>query len=339
MSFTVRELAELVQGEIHGDDKMVISGARPFPDARAGDITFIEKDKSTLTGCQASAAVVPKDAPTNGLTLIRVDDPLGAFVNIVRHLKGWQEQPVHGIDSQAIVHPSVQIGPDASILPLASIGEGTTIGARCRIHSGAIVGRNCRIGDDVVLFPHCVIYDGITIGQRVIIHANAVIGADGFGYRVQNGRHTKIPQLGTVEIGDDVEIGAGTTIDRGTFEATRIGEGTKIDNLVQIGHNCQIGKHNILVSQVGIAGSSTTGDYVVIAGQAGIVDLVNIGDGVTIGAKSGVSNDIAPGQRAFGIPATVEYDQKRILACTAKLPEMRRDIRRIKQHLGLKGSE
>ena len=150
------------------------------------------------------------------------------------------------------------------------VGEGSVLGARCRLHSGVVVGRNCRLGDDVVLHPHVVLYDGTILGNRVIVHANAVLGADGFGYRFQGGRHVKMPQFGSVEIGDDVEIGAGTTIDRGTFQATRIGAGTKIDNLVQIGHNCQIGKHNLFVSQVGIAGSCSTGDYVVMAGQVGV---------------------------------------------------------------------
>src|SRR5204862_8014669 len=171
-------------------------------------------------------------------------------------------------------------------------------------HSGGALGRFCRLGDDVTIYPNAVLYDATEVGHRVVIHANAVLGADGFGYRLQNGRHAKVPQLGHVEIGDDVEIGACTTIDRGTFQATTIGEGTKIDNLVQVAHNCQIGKHNLFVSQMGIAGSSTTGDYVVIAGQAGITDHVHIGTGAVIGAKSGVTKDVTAGQRTLGAPAT-----------------------------------
>src|SRR5204862_5130966 len=152
---------------------------------------------------------------------------------------------------------------------------------------GAVVGRDCRLGDDVTLYPNAVLYDGTVLGDRVIVHGNAVLGADGFGYRFHDGRHVKVPQLGHVEVGDDVEIGACTTIDRGTFQATRIGAGTKIDNLVQVGHNCQIGQHNILVSQVGIAGSTTTGNYVVMAGQVGVADHLHIGDGASLGAQSG----------------------------------------------------
>src|SRR5205807_1025225 len=186
--------------------------------------------------------------------------------------------------------------------------EGSILGARCQVHPGAVLGRHCRLGDDVVVYPNAVLYDGTVLGSRVIIHANAVLGADGFGYRQQSGKHVKVPQLGHVEIADDVEIGACSTIDRGTFDATRVGEGTKIDNLVQIGHNCQIGRHNLLVSQVGIAGSSSTGDYVVAAGQAGIVDHVHIGQGAVIGGQSGVSKNVPAGQRVLGAPARPERE-------------------------------
>jgi UDP-3-O-[3-hydroxymyristoyl] glucosamine N-acyltransferase len=201
------------------------------------------------------------------------------------------------------------------------------------------VGRYCRLGDDVILYGNSVLYDGTILGHRVIVHANAVLGADGFGYRLQSGRHVKVPQLGHVEVGDDVEIGACTTIDRGTFQATRIGDGTKIDNLVQVAHNCQIGRHNLFISQMGIAGSSSTGDYVVIAGQVGVVDHVKIGDHAIIGAKAGVTKEVAAGERMLGAPATPEREQKRILMSLEKLPEIRRDIRRIKQHLGLKDED
>jgi UDP-3-O-[3-hydroxymyristoyl] glucosamine N-acyltransferase len=275
----------------------------------------------------------------DGLAVIRVPDPLTAFVTIVRHLHGRQDPPPIGIDPRAVIHSTARIGPDASIHPLAVVGEGTVIGARCCIHSSAVLGRHCQLGDDVVVYPNAVLYDGTVVGSRVIIHANAVLGADGFGYRFQDGRHAKVPQLGHVEIGDDVEIGACTTVDRGTFQATRVGAGTKIDNLVQVGHNCHIGKHNLLVSQMGIAGSSSTGDYVVIAGQVGIADHVHIGDRVLIGAKAGVTKDVPAGERMLGAPATPEREQKRILMSLEKLPEIRRDLRRLKQHLGITDGE
>jgi UDP-3-O-[3-hydroxymyristoyl] glucosamine N-acyltransferase len=337
VSVTLRQLAELVQGQVVGDGDLVIHSARSLQEARAGDITFLETDKNApqLQTSLASAAVVPATMPVNGKALIQVADPLMAFVAIVRHLHGKPEPARHGIDPRAAVHPSAVVGADASIHPFAVVGAGSVIGARCRIHSGAVIGRDCRLGDDVTLFPNAVLYDGTVLGDRVVVHANAVLGADGFGYRFQQGHHVKVPQLGNVEIGADVEVGACTTIDRGTFQSTRIGAGTKIDNLVQVAHNCQIGQHNLLVSQMGIAGSSSTGNYVVIAGQVGITDHVHIGDGALIGAKAGVTKDVPAGQRTLGAPATPERDQKRILMSLEKLPEMRRALRRVVQHLNL----
>jgi UDP-3-O-[3-hydroxymyristoyl] glucosamine N-acyltransferase len=331
-------LADLVRGQVIGDADLVISAARPLGEAQPGDITFVEDDQHAhlLHECRASAVVAPASVQPNGVALLQVADPLNAFVAIVRLLHGRPEPPPHGIDPRAAIHATVSIGEQSSIYSFASIGEGSVIGSRCQIHSGAIVGRHCRLGDDVVLHANAVLYDGTLVGSRVLIHANAVIGADGFGYRTSNGRHVKVPQFGHVEIGDDVEIGACTTIDRGTFQATRIGAGTKIDNLVQIGHNCRIGRHNLLVSQIGIAGSSTTGDYVVVAGQAGIVDHVHIGERAMIGAKAGVTKDVPAGQRMLGAPATPEREQKRILMTLERLPEIRKDVQRIKQHLGLK---
>jgi UDP-3-O-[3-hydroxymyristoyl] glucosamine N-acyltransferase len=341
VSVTVRQLAELVDGKVLGDGDILIKTARSVGQAQPGEITFIETEKNlgSLHDSRASAAVVPPQVQANGKTLIQVKDPLASFVIIVRHLQGWTEAPVQGIDARASIHASARIGADASIFPLAVVGAGTTVGARCRIHSGVVVGSNCKLGDDVVLHPNCVLYDGVILGNRVIVHSNAVLGADGFGYRFHDGKHVKVPQLGYVEIGDDVEVGACTTIDRGTFQATRIDAGTKIDNLVQVGHNCHIGRHNLLVSQVGIAGSCTTGEYVIMAGQAGIVDHVDIGTGAVIGAKAGVTKDVPAGARMLGAPATPERDQKRALMSFEKLPDMRRDLRKIKQQLGIKDEE
>jgi UDP-3-O-[3-hydroxymyristoyl] glucosamine N-acyltransferase len=337
VSVTVQQLAELVQGQVQGDGDQVITAARPLDEARPGDVTFIEDEKHArfLHDCRASAIVAPASLPTNGQTIIQVADPLSAFVLIVRHLHGRPEPPPHGIDALASVHQTASIGEGASVHPFAVIGEGSVLGARCRVHSGAVVGRHCHLGDDVTLYPNVVLYDGTILGNRVIIHANAVLGADGFGYRLQGSRHVKVPQLGHVEIEDDVEIGACSTVDRGTFQATRVGQGTKIDNLVQIGHNCRIGSHNLLVSQMGMAGSSSTGDYVVVAGQVGIVGHIHIGDRAMVGGQAGVTKDVPAGQHMLGSPATPEREQKRILMTLEKLPEIRRDLRRIKQQLGI----
>jgi UDP-3-O-[3-hydroxymyristoyl] glucosamine N-acyltransferase len=334
---TLRELAELVQGQVRGDGEVPIRAARPLDDAGPGDITFLEDGKQAgrLHACRASAVVVSPAVTANGLPVLQVADPLGAFVIIARHLHGRPEPARHGLDPRAALHPTAQLGESCSLLPFAVIGEGSVLGARCQVYSGAVVGRHCRLGDDVVLYPNAVLYDGTILGNRVIIHAGAIIGADGFGYRLQGGRHVKVPQLGHVEIADDVEVGAGSTIDRGTFQATRIGAGTKIDNLVQVGHNCRLGRHNLLVSQAGIGGSSTTGDYVVIAGQAGLVDHIHVGDGAVIGAQAGVTKDVPAGQVWLGAPAMPERETKRIVMTLEKLPEMRRDLRKVKEQLGL----
>ncbi|HEX3148091.1 MAG TPA: UDP-3-O-(3-hydroxymyristoyl)glucosamine N-acyltransferase [Gemmataceae bacterium] len=336
MTLTVRDLAELVQGEVVGDPAYVIRAARPLSDApKADEITVIlhEKYIPQFHASAAGAAVVDQSVPLNGKTMVRVKDPLLAFVTIVQKLHVKPATVAVGVHPSAVVHPTATLGPEVSIGPHVSIGEGSVIGARCHLAAGVTVGSDCKLGDDVALGPNVVIYDRCILGHRVIIHGNAVIGADGFGFRTIQGKHVKVPQVGNVEIGDDVEIGACTTIDRATFGTTRIGVGSKIDNLVQIAHNCQIGKHNIFAAQVGIAGSVTTGDYVVMAGQVGIADHCRIGDRTMLGAKSGVHSDIPSDQKMLGAPATPVSEQLRILSSLEKLPEMRKDIRELKKHL------
>jgi len=332
---TVRELAALVGGEVCGEGGRLVTAARPIAEAGQTDITFLDPSQSAPESLQAAAIVLQPGVSVAGPALIRVADPFAAFITIASHIHGRPEPGPLGIDPLADVNPTVVIGAGATIEAFAVVRAGAVIGARCRIHSGAVVGRDCQLGDDVTLHPHAVLYDRAILGHRVTVHANAVIGADGFGYRFQDGRHVKVPQLGWVEVGDDVEIGACTTIDRGTFGPTRIGAGTKIDNLVMIAHNCQVGRHNVFVGQMGMAGSSRTGDYVVIAGQVGVVDHVRIGDHCTIGGQAAVTKDVAAGQRMLGSPATPEREQKRILMSLATLPELRRDVARILRHLGL----
>ncbi len=337
MAITVRQLAELVGGVVVGDAGRAIQSARTLDEAQADDITFIEKRNfvARLNASKADAAVAPMDLNVPGKTLIQVADPLMAFVTIVQHLQGKTAPAPTGIHPTALVHPSAVIGADPSIAANVHVGANTTIGNRCRLNPGVVVGNNCKIGDDATLYPHVVLYDDTSLGDRVIIHANAVLGADGFGYRFQQGRHVKVPQLGTVVIGNDVEIGAGSCVDRGAFGSTVIGDGTKIDNLVQIAHNCQIGKHNVIAAQGGIAGSSSTGNYVGMGGQAGISDHVKVGDAVMIGAKTGVFRDVPARQRMFLYPAFEERDAARIVACLRRLPSMRRDLLHILKELDL----
>jgi UDP-3-O-[3-hydroxymyristoyl] glucosamine N-acyltransferase len=334
---TIQQLAEMVGGRVEGDEHAEIEQAQPLHDAGPTAITFVDHERHypELCASPAGAAVVSPTAPRMDKPLIRVTDPRSAFTLIARHFRDEPCEALRGIDPLASIDPTSIIGPDAVVEPFARIGAGSVIGARCRVACGAIVGRNCRLGDDVTLHPHVVIYDGAILGDRVTVHANSVLGADGFGYKFENGRHMKVPQLGHVEIGSDVEIGACTTIDRGTFGATRVGDGTKIDNLVMIAHNCQIGRHNILISQMGMAGSSKTGDYVTIAGQVGVVGHVQIGDRCTIGGQAAVTKDVAAGSRMLGSPATPEGEQKRMLMALSRLPELKTAVRRILRHLNL----
>lgn len=339
MPYTVQQLADRIQGACIGQADLLITGARPLNKAESGDITFVDTNDpgKEAAQCRASALIVRKGVRLDDRPVIEVAEPILGFAALFPLFNPQPVAPSSGVDPRANLHPTVQIGPGCSIQGFASIGPGTRIGARCRIYPGVVIGAQCQIGDDVTLYPNVVIYDRCSLGHRVIIHAQAVIGADGFGYRTLGGQHVKIPQYGGVRIEDDVEIGAGTTIDRGTFEPTLVGKGTKIDNLVQIGHNCQIGKHNLLVSQVGIAGSSSTGDYVVMAGQVGVADHVHIGDQAVLGAQAGVHKDIPAGVRVLGAPARPEKDAKLILLSMDRLPEIRQDLRMIKRHLGLAG--
>ncbi len=320
-----------------GDADVAISNARPIPDARPGDITFADEDRQLEAWHRsaASAAVVPLTAAAAPRPVIRVPDPLAAFTRIVQAFRGRPTAPPRGIHPTAVVDPSARLCDGVTIGPHAVVGEGAEVGANARLHAGVVVGRGCRLGADVVLHPHVVLYDDCVLGDRVVVHANAVLGADGFGYRLRDGRHERVPHVGWVEVEDDVEIGAGSTIDRGTFGPTRIGAGTKIDNLVMVAHNCRIGRHNILAGQVGLAGSAATGDFVVMAGQAGAVDHVRIGDRAVVGARAAVLDDVPADGRVLGYPARPAGPVKRAWVALEHLPEIRKDVKRIKDSLGL----
>jgi UDP-3-O-[3-hydroxymyristoyl] glucosamine N-acyltransferase len=331
----------LIGGEVVGDGDLPIKSARPLNEAQSGDLTFADGERNLQQWhhSPAAAAIVPISTKPNGKPIIRSHEPMLAFAKVVERLRVPRAEPSLGIHIAANIHPTAKIGEEVCIDAFAVVGPGCMIGKQCRIGCGAVIGANCRLGKEVTIHPNVVLYDGSVLGDRVVIHANSVIGADGFGYRVQDGQHVKVPQLGYVEIGDDVEIGACTTIDRGTFGATRIGAGTKIDNLVMIGHNCQIGRHNLLVSQVGIAGSCSTGDYVVMAGQAGVRDHIHIGTGAIVSAQSGVRTPVSDGEHVLGTPALPESVQRRVWVTLERLPQMRKMLKRIQKHLGLPDDE
>ncbi|MFT3878621.1 MAG: UDP-3-O-(3-hydroxymyristoyl)glucosamine N-acyltransferase [Gemmatales bacterium] len=333
------QIADMIGGKLSGNADLAITGARALLEAGEHDISFVADDRQqkNLAITKAGALITKPGMHHPDLAIIEVADPFSAFLKIYEHFHPALSAHESQVDPRAAVDPTAVIGEGCYIGPFAVVGAGTVIGDHCQLHAGAALGRNCKVGSHCVLYPHAVVYDGCTLGQRVILHANSVIGADGFGYRLDRGRHVKIPQMAGVDIADDVEVGAGTMIDRGTFEPTSVGEGTKIDNMVQIGHNCKIGKHNLLVSQVGIGGSSCTGDYVVMAGQVGVADHVHIGDQAVLGAQAGVPSDIPAKTRVLGAPARPERDAKVILLSLDKLPALRQDVRKIKQHLGMTG--
>ena len=333
MQATLAELAALVDGQVIGDGQLTIRGAATLRDAEPGQITLVDEAEKNqnLRHCLAAAIVAPRSFTPQDIPAIQVDDVHRAFTTILCHFSPLREMPRTGISPLAVVSPSAEIGDDVDIHPFATIGDRVTVGAGSTIHSGAHVMADSRIGRQVTIFPNAVLYENTVVGSRCLIHANAVLGAYGFGYGFVDGRHELSAQLGNVVLGDDVEVGAGSTIDRGTYGPTSVGEGTKIDDSVMIAHNCRIGRHNMLCSQVGIAGSTTTGDYVVMAGQVGVRDHVHIGSRAVLGAMAGVTNDVPEGSRMIGIPATPERDQKVKQAAFSKLPEMRRQLKQLQR--------
>lgn len=335
MAMKLAELAHLVGGKLVGDGDLEITGAATIRDACPGDITLADGTRflGPLAACAATAAVVPEDLVVAGKSVIGVTNVPAAFHKIVAALQPGTQSHFQGIDPAAQIAPSARLAGDVTVFGHASIGEQVEIGEGSVIHAGVRILAGCRIGRNVTIFPNAVLYENTVVGDRCLIHANAVLGAYGFGYQTIQGRHELSSQLGHVQIGNDVEVGACTTIDRGTYGPTVIGEGTKIDNQVMIAHNCRIGRHNLICSQVGIAGSCTTGDYVVLAGQVGIRDHVAIGDRATLGAKSGVMRDIPADATYLGIPATPERDQMHIMASIAKLPDLRRQVRALEQQV------
>lgn len=326
-----------------GDGDLPIRAARPIQEAGPGDITFVEDGKYArlLKTSPASAALVgphfllenPPEPFDQPLPVIEVHDPMRAFLVVRGHLAEQARPRWQGTHPLAHVASSARIGEGVAIHPFACIGEGAEVGPGCTIHAGAVVGAGCKLGAGVILHPHVVLYEGVALGDRVEVHAGTILGGDGFGYRTHQGRHEKVPQTGTVEVGEDVEIGANCAIDRGTFGATVIGAGSKIDNLVMIGHNNKIGRHNLLCAQVGMAGSCQTGDYVVMAGQVGIKDHTEIGNQVMIGAQAGVHRNIADGQQVLGSPAVPIKEQRQLFALIARLPTIHREMKAMKAEI------
>ncbi len=329
MGYSIAELAAIVSGTIRGDESLIVHGANPIQDVGTGELTLLDSSKhlESLQRSKASAVVVSSAIDTLTIPQIVVSDVHEAFQKFILLFRPSRTSELQGIHRHAHVDASASVGLNTWIGEGATVGRDCSIGERCKIHRGVHVMDGCHIGDDCELFPGVVLYPDTQLGHRVTIHSNAVLGAYGFGYKSSAGRHLRSAQLGSVQVDDDVEIGANTTIDRGTYGKTSIGEGTKIDNLVMIAHNCKIGKHNLICSHVGIAGSSTTGNHVVLAGQVGLKDHVTLGDRVIVAAQSGIASDVESGSIIMGSPAQPIKREMQCIMVRNRLPDLREQLR------------
>ena len=334
MTFTAAQLAEQLKGEVIGDSSVALTGFASADRARAGDLTFAEKD-SYFTAAEASvASAILVSGPFTSATKVIIRVP-NARVAAARVLPLFFPPDEHqpGIHPSAIIAPSAKINATAHVGPGCVIGAGVTIGARTALLGGNHIGCDCQIGDDVRLFPNVVLYARTQLGHRVAIHAGTVIGSDGYGYVFDQGRHLKILQVGNVIIGDDVEIGANCAVDRAALGSTVIGAGTKIDNLVHVAHNVVFGRHCLIMGQAGFAGSTQFGDYCVIAAQSGVAGHLKIGNQVTVGGKSGVMRDVADKETVLGFPAVPDKQAKRQWIGIQKLPEMMVRMRELEKQV------
>ncbi|CAN5767641.1 UDP-3-O-(3-hydroxymyristoyl)glucosamine N-acyltransferase [soil metagenome] len=300
----IRELVDFVGGAYSGPGDLSIRSVNALSDARSDEISFLSNPKYApqLGKTNAGAVLVPEHLTGDDPRWIRVADPYYALSRVLTRWFAQRSMP-QGIAPQASVAATAVLGRNVAIGAFAIVGDGTMIDDDVVIFQGASIQAGCSIGQGTIIYPNVVVYDGSVIGRRCVIHGNCVIGSDGYGFATHSGKHHKIPQVGIVRIQDDVEIGAGTTIDRAAFGETVIGEGTKIDNLVQIGHNVKIGRHCLIVSQVGIAGSTELGDYVAVGGQSGLSGHLKIGNRVQIGGGSAIVENIPEGAKVMGYPA------------------------------------
>ncbi|MBI4972519.1 MAG: UDP-3-O-(3-hydroxymyristoyl)glucosamine N-acyltransferase [Candidatus Omnitrophica bacterium] len=332
---TLKEIAEIIDGEVVGDSGIVITGISGIKEAGAGDITFLANPKYSafIEKTNASAIITSREIESATKPIIRTDNPSLAFTKMISALTPTQIKHPRGIHPTAILGKDISLAKDVAIGPYAVIEDNVTIGEGTIIYPGCFIGHDVKIGSDTLIYANVSIRERVSIGSRVIIHSGTVIGSDGFGFVTVDGRHLKIPQTGTVEIEDEVEIGANVTIDRARFEKTVIGKGTKIDNLVQIAHNVIVGRDCIIVAQVGISGSTTLGKNVTLAGQVGIVGHINIGDNVIVMAQSGVSKSIPPDTMVWGYPAKPHETARRINACVQNLPRLYKTVEELKKKI------
>jgi len=338
ISFTLAELAARVGGTVQGDGSLRLDGVAPLEDAGPSHISFFanRKYRKAFEASRAGAVIVePDEDVPEGRTVLRAAPAYLAFAKISTAFHPPRE-PLPEVAPEAAIHPSAKVHPSAQVMPFASVGAGAEVGPRTILFPGVHLGEDVRVGADCTLYANVVIRERCVIGDRVILQPGCVIGADGFGFALdlqgegRGPRHYKVPQAGIVVVEDDVEIGANACVDRATLGVTRIGRGAKIDNLVQIAHNVEVGPLSILASQVGISGSTRLGMGVVAWGQAGLVGHITVGDRANIAAQAGVASDVDAGARVAGSPASPDVQWARNSAVFNRLTEMRRELRELR---------
>jgi len=330
------QLAEKIGARLVGDGNAEVKAVASLQQAGAGEVSFVGnlRHAGLVSQTQAQAVIVPQDFKTpSSAALLYVADVDAALEKALQVFAPPMDSVPVGVHPCAQVSPSAALAAEVAIGANVVIGENASIANGTVISPGCVIGRDVRIGKNCYLWPNVVINWGCVLGNNVIIHANSTIGTDGFGYRLVDGRHHKIPHIGTVLIEDDVEIGANSCVDRAKFGRTVVGRGTKIDNLVMIAHNVRIGEHCIIIAQTGIAGSSRLGNYVILAGQCGISNHVNIGDRAMIGAKSGIFGDVEEGAKVMGIPARSFTQFYRDVSWVARLPEIAKEIKKLQKQI------
>jgi UDP-3-O-[3-hydroxymyristoyl] glucosamine N-acyltransferase len=334
--FTLAELAARLGARLEGDGSLRLEGIRTLDEAGPQDLACLHHPRYRPAARESGAGAFLLDQETpapDRRPCLRVDRPYLALARALRLFHPAEPGPA-GVHPTAHLGRSVRLGPEVGLGPNAVVEDGVEMGARVRVGAGTVVGERCQVGDDTVLHANVTLYPGTRVGRRCIIHAGVVLGSDGFGFATRDdGVHEKVPQLGRVIVEDDVELGAGTTVDRGSLGDTVIGSGTKVDNLVQIAHNVRIGPGTLLVAQSGIAGSTTLGRGVVIAGQSGVAGHLRVGDGAVVAAKTAVFDDLDAGSQVGGIPAISLRAWRKAAVLQARLPEMQREIRRLRREV------
>jgi UDP-3-O-[3-hydroxymyristoyl] glucosamine N-acyltransferase len=338
MQHTLSELAELCEASLEGDGGLVIRGPASLRAARADQVAFFEPRHPYVaelleTRAGALVARAGQELPRRDLAVLRCAEPMRAFGRIVALYAAKRPVLAPGIHPSAVVDPSARLAAGVAVGPLAVVGERADIGERAAIHAHAVVGAGARIGPDTILYPGAVIYDGVELGARCIVHSSAVIGADGYGFEPTPEGWVKIPQLGTVVVGDDVEIGAACTVDRGRFGPTLIGRGTKLDDQVHVAHNVEIGEHTMLAAQVGIAGSARIGSRVLMGGQVGIGGHTQVGDGARLAGKTGPFGDVPAGAELLGYPGLPRREALRQQVLLGRLPKLVERLAELEQRL------